>query len=113
MKTKSQKMFYKHIDCFTIELKNIAINDKVEINTFYNPNTEILEILSCYYEIKVISTVKSKQIVANILNLNRFAHFVYNHIKNELIEYCEYIENKQKEESEVDEKWEFVELGYM
>ena len=113
MKTKSQKMFYKHIDCFIIELKSIAINDKVKINTIYNPNTEILEILSYYYEINVISTVKSKQIIANILNLNRFAHFVYNNIKNELIEYCEYIENKQKKESYIDERWEFIELGGM
>lgn len=113
MKTKSQKMLDKHIDFFTRELKSIAINDKVEVKTFYNPNTEILEICSFYYEITVISTVKSKQILANTSNLNMFANFVYNGIKNELIEYFEYIENEQKKEVEIDERWEFVDLGSM
>lgn len=36
---------------------------------------------------------------------------VYEHIKETFISYFEEIENKQKEETEIDEHWEFIELG--
>ena len=105
------------IDLFVKELELIANDDKVVIKTIYNHNTEMLEIHSYYYKFVVLSNVKSKMIFANADNIKRFAHFVYNGIKEKIISHFEYIEflhkRKEKNEDAVDEHWEFIELGGM
>ena len=103
------------IDYFVHELELIANDDKVNIKTIHKPSVEMLEIHSYYNNFCVLSNVKTKMIFANADNIKRFAHFVYDGIKNNIIAHFEYIEllykYEEKSEEYVDEHWEFIELG--
>lgn len=101
------------IDYFVRELKSMSLDDEITINTVYNTRKEILDIYAGYKKIEVHVHVTSFMLLNNMSKMNQFTHYVYDIIKNDFIAYFEEIENDKKEESEIDEKWEFVELGGM
>ena len=104
------------IDMFTEMLKNIAIKDEIRIETKYDIKERILKIYAKSYGICVDDRFLIDDIVDYIFDIKRmklFAQKVYRVIRHTFIRDFEEIENYQKEKAEIDEHWEFVELGGM
>ena len=99
------------IDCFSRELKVIALDDGIKIDAIYDPRMQILKIRSDYEEFEVFANVSSYLLLNNMPNMNKFAHYVYDIIKQNFIEYFECCENNK--ETDYDEHWEFVDIGSM
>ena len=101
------------IDFFSRAIKSIAIYDEmgIEICIFNNAIKELLEIRADYEEFTGNVIVTYDMILKNIYNPSKFAQYIYDKIKQTFIEYFEEIENNQ--EHEVDEHWEFVDIGSM
>lgn len=99
------------IDYLIREIDSIAIDDSIKINTNDNKPEELLEIYASYEKFNVTAKVPYDMILLNMHNLHRFAYFIYEGLKQNFVEYFEYRENNQ--EHEVDEHWEFVDIGSM
>lgn len=104
------------VDMFTEILKDMAIKDEVRIETKYDKKEHVLKIYAKSYDIYVNDMFLIDDIVDYIFDIKRmklFVEKVYRVIRHSFIIDFEEIENYQKEKAEVDERWEFVELGGM
>ena len=90
-----------------------ALYDNVYTDFVYDTRKQRLDIYSYYGNVCAHSEVGVNYIVSNMFRIGDVVYEAYEFIKEIFICSSEEIENKQKEESEVDEKWEFVELGGM
>ena len=98
------------IDMFNEMIKKIAMKDNVEIEI--KCNEYILEMNAKSYDVVVQDTIPKRLIVDNVFDTNRMKSIAkdeYRLIRCLLVEEFEKIELDEK--SEVDEHWEFVELG--
>ena len=116
--TTSNKIFRNKtdiaIDLFVKFLRYLATKDKVNIEI--EKETYSLTIHADAYEFCVEDNIPLSVIVSKVFDIKRMKILtkeVYDSLKTYLIAESEYIENKQKEESDIDEKWEFVDIGSM
>ena len=101
------------IERFTEMLRIRALHDNVYIDVVYDIRKQKLDIYSYYNNACVHTQTGVHYIVSDMFRIGDIVYESYEYIKETFISYFEEIENKQKEEYEVDEKWEFVELGGM
>ena len=102
------------IDMFTKMIKKTAMEDNVEIEI--KCNEYILEMNAKAYDVVVQDTIPKRLIVDNLFDvkcIKSMAKDEYRILRFLLLEEFEEIENKQKEESGIDEHWEFIELEGM
>ena len=130
-KTEVQKMFAKNglisnsmimaerstgklnaaIDYYSKKITEKAEKDCISIRIVYSQTTKILEIYAIYDNVIFPFSIGINKLVYNMQQMNQFVDSSYEEIKESIIEYFEENENKQKEESEIDENWEFVDIG--
>lgn len=101
------------IERFTEMLRIRALYDDVYTDVVYDARKQRLDIYSYYDNACVHSQAGVHYIVSNMLRIADVVYEVYENIKETFIYSFEEIENKQKEESEIDEHCEFVDIGSM
>ena len=101
------------IERFAEMLRIRALYDNVYTDVVYDTRKQRLDIYSYYDNACVHSQVGVHYIVSDMFRMVDIVYEVYENIKETFISFFEEIENKQKDEDEVDEHWEFVELGGM
>ena len=102
------------IEMFTKMLRDIAIKDEVSIEI--EREEQILIIHAYAYGFCVEADIPISVIINKVFDFKRMkilTEEVYESLKTYLVQEAEYIENTQKEESEFDEHWEFLELWCM
>ena len=99
------------IDYYSKKITEKAEKDCISIRIVYSQTTKILEIYAIYDNVIFPFSIGINKLVYNMQQMNQFVDSSYEEIKESIIEYFEENENKQKEESEIDENWEFVDIG--
>lgn len=97
------------IERFTEMLRIRASYDGVYTDFVYDARKQRLDIYSYYDNACVHSQVGVHYIVSDMFRIVDVVYEVYENIK----ETFEEIENEQKEETEIDERWDLIELGSM
>ena len=101
------------VNRFTEMLRIRALCDGVCTDVVYDTRKQRLDIYSHYDVVAVHSHVGANFLVSSSFSIECFVYNAYEEIKKSLIDSFDEIENKQKREAEVDEHWEFIELGGM
>ena len=96
------------IEHFTEMLRIRALYDDVYVDIVHDTRKQRLDIYSHYDNVCVHTQVGVHYIVSDRFRIGDIVYDVYETIKENFIYSFEEIENKQKEESEIDEHWEHM-----